>query len=610
MIVLESMVIKGFGSIVDPFTMKFKPSGLIVIRGDNGAGKTTFFSALFWCWYGKTLKGNDPCSWEWTNPKNTGTEVITNLKRDGIKYQIIRTSNGKKNTIKIMKKGIQVPLKGIKDHQDYIEKIIGQSMSLFKHSLLFGQKMKRIMEEDGTAQKRLLEEAFGINFIERAKQQAEQRKLAYLSQFKDVETSIIATRENNVQLRGMIKTSRLQKENFQSTKDARIKDVNKLMSMARLRISNNKDKVEALVKSMPKKDDKLMEEIHTLRADISRFEDELTAVTKYSMKLSMLVDDGVERIAELTRILDKLEGDKPTCKFCGSFLSVKGTIKHLSETHMEINTLSEQVATSRKILVKQALKKKQLSSSITNSKQDLTNISNSLISTRSNEVILENIKGDMATQKTALSQLKRELTSLENSVHISDLPKLILKLRKNSKELTLLKPKYRKLQQELELLTWALKIPLSNSGLKTYLFDSLLSDLNNRMSKYSSFIGFTPYFSIKENARRDLELNIIRNGNEISALDPSGGQGQLISVVIALGVNDIVSSISNINLMLLDEIFESLDSRNMEIITDIITTKSNERLVMLVTHREEFIPENSQIMRFRLVNEKTRISLS
>lgn len=55
MIEFKKIIIEGFCSI-GTLELPLNNNGITIIKGANGLGKTTIFSALVWVLYGKTLK--------------------------------------------------------------------------------------------------------------------------------------------------------------------------------------------------------------------------------------------------------------------------------------------------------------------------------------------------------------------------------------------------------------------------------------------------------------------------------------------------------------------------------------------------------------------------
>ena len=156
----------------------------------------------------------------------------------------------------------------------------------------------------------------------------------------------------------------------------------------------------------------------------------------------------------------------------------------------------------------------------------------------------------------------------------------------------------RKLHIDLKVATWLITEPLSNSGLKAFIFDQMLDNINERLDYYSSYIGFQVYFIIDmESARKDLKTFVYKNDEAVPYEDLSGGQQQSVDIVTAFAVHDIVNKGREINLLIMDEVFESLDKDNIEIMSELIMDKASDKNLYLVTHRAEFAPTNANIIR-------------
>ena len=197
MINFKKISIEGFTSIVEPFTLELDKGGLNIIRGKVGSGKTTIPNALTWALYGQSLKLKSSIeTWEELRPENyRGVKVNVELEKEGDIYNIIRCKSFKgnitvghktkmkgANNIMVLKNGELVGGKGKALAQKEIQSIIGYSFELFKNSIVFGQKMKRIIEETGPEKKKVFEEAFDVGFVEMAKDNtnAEKGKLVNL----------------------------------------------------------------------------------------------------------------------------------------------------------------------------------------------------------------------------------------------------------------------------------------------------------------------------------------------------------------------------------------------------------------------------------------------
>ena len=193
MVIVNSVTAEGFGSIIKRLVFPLNIEGLNIIRGRVGAGKTSIPSALYWGLYGKSLKkGSTIETWEELRGKEyKGTMVNIDFNIGKNHYQVIRCISYKG---KIMPKeykgknpnggsGLWLIINGERDFeknkiiiQKKIIDILGYSPDLFINSIIYGQRLKRIIEESGPNKKKLFDEAFQTMFIDKAKTKAEIEK--------------------------------------------------------------------------------------------------------------------------------------------------------------------------------------------------------------------------------------------------------------------------------------------------------------------------------------------------------------------------------------------------------------------------------------------------
>jgi len=192
---IQNISIRGFGSIVKQISFDLNRRGLWFIKGSNGTGKTSLFSALSWCLYKVNLKGlnNDQIvTWEWLrDDKWKGTRVAVVLDTDDFEYMIVRHIKYKGqtlgldggNSLMIFRKPEnedrdfeQSDLVGEAQHkgdqQAYINKLLGLDAQAFLSSILFGQRMRRLIESDNSDKRKLFETLFDLDFIAEVKNRA------------------------------------------------------------------------------------------------------------------------------------------------------------------------------------------------------------------------------------------------------------------------------------------------------------------------------------------------------------------------------------------------------------------------------------------------------
>jgi DNA repair exonuclease SbcCD ATPase subunit len=182
--------IEGFGSIQEPFSFNFYHPGINVIRGLNGVGKTTLFNGLVWCLYGVNLKGvtKDKIStWPHVRTKEyKGTRVIVSYIRGDKRIAVARHSGFKGKTeghtggdsLMVFENDVLVST-GINDSNKYIEDSLGLNAKMFLNSVLFGQRMKKLIESDDADKRKVFEELFNAEWVAAARERATKKVKEY-----------------------------------------------------------------------------------------------------------------------------------------------------------------------------------------------------------------------------------------------------------------------------------------------------------------------------------------------------------------------------------------------------------------------------------------------
>lgn len=248
--------IEGFGSFVEPVNFNLDRQGVNLIKGKNGNGKTTLFSALLWAVYKMNLKGvtNDSVvSWEWVRTEAfRGTRVIIEWDKGNTDYMVARhidfkgTTKGiaAKSALMIFEKSKDEPeftkahLLGSEQHkgdqQEYINRVIGIDAKTFLNSILFGQRMKRLVESENSEKRDLFDKLFELEFIELAKEKAkaESQKLAlsivaYSKTIEAKELEMSGLKEQIESGKAILNTFEIQKKERLSTLDTTLQAAEK-----------------------------------------------------------------------------------------------------------------------------------------------------------------------------------------------------------------------------------------------------------------------------------------------------------------------------------------------------------------------------------------------
>ena len=623
MIRFKEVEIYGFGSIVGPLVYKFKP-GLNLIKADNGYGKTTIFNAWFWGLTGDTLKpGCTINTWPHVQPPEyLGTKVRCLFYKGEDKYEIIRCNNylgkvdGSKggNRLMVIKNGKIKPLKGIKANQQAIDTILGYSPNLLKNTLVFGQKLKRLIDESGTNKKEILEQAFDMAFIIGAQDKTKDRKKAITDKLIPLDRRLRDLTNKLDGKRELLKQALENEAESQKKKEGDIIELELEASELESKIDlisnlHNKDDIKGLKKQIFLRESEL-NKVKPKRLEYDKLMSEVTQLNTTNDYTHTSMGKLETKIKDLDKITSKPLNICPTCKEPIGTKSRKEVEKHYKDERNGFKEELEKLNISYK-------EKLGLIKSKTNQLASLKQVIDNISSIEANIKKLEkeinsstNALNEVNHHKDRLNKVNSKLESLKSDKTKKNSTKIKLSIRALRNEVKPLKELVKGLTKELDIIEWLIKDPLSNSGLKAFIFRDMIHKLNEKMVYYGNFFDFKVEFEVDmDSSRKDIEAYIIKHGEVVSYRDLSGGQAQSVAVVISFALHDIVSINERAsNILIMDEIFEGLSRNNVEKVNDIIGSKPPELSIHLITHRNEFNPYNSKTTKVYIKNGITHIN--
>lgn len=600
------MEVEGFGPILDSgFNWGIK--GLNIVKADNGSGKSKFINALVWGLYGKTLSGSVETWDSIKTKKHQGTKVSIEFTKNGYPYKVIRCKGYKgkvngvtgKNRLILEEDGEEVELDGKADSQKELENILGYSYNLFKNSIIFGQKLKRLVSESGPNKKALLDEAFEVSYIAKANKLASDvlkeigSKLSGLNHSKDLlslevlNIEKLISNEEEIErnfIRDKLIEIRLEREKIAKLKSERVE-------------------LESSILSIPGK----REELKNLTIELKALEDERKALDKKDPKVK-LARKGYElslKEKEALKCLKSIESIKKSilspltyCVACGRDYEKSHKDKHLKDLKDSLKVEEEnyQLLIDNISILKKGIKKSNLAlSSLTKVEELIKSINKKikiLETTINNSQLvsnnIENISGKILDCRYNIKVIKGKTFQKNYEGYARTLSEKKEELANLAKQINDLETDYNDNQ-------WLIKEPLSNSGLKAFIFDRMLDSINLRLEYYSKFSGVSVGFIIDmDSAKKDLNTLISNpQGEYVPYEDLSGGQQQKVDIVTVFAIHDVISDTKNCDLLVMDELFESLDVNNIEMLTELIQDKAKNKCLYLITHRGEFSPTNS-----------------
>lgn len=559
MIQFGNIIIEGFCSI--PYLeLNMGSKGITVIRGATGEGKTTILSALVWGAYGKNLKGkSDVNTWEKYRPKNyNGTKVEIYFGKDGKTHKITRCLkykgevNGAKGKDRLIYEidAVEVSEKNKGEIQALINADLGMSYSLFMNSILFGQGMKRLIQESSSYQKDLFEEIFELEYISKARDIAKGYYTEALREYNEISQKYSSSKEKKQSIQRMLDDLKKQANHVKNDLSSRVKVLEKKLSLLVKAKKENelketvtyKNRIEQRIQEARDNQKELLNKINDAKKKTRVSLEEFIGVIIKLLKRGD-IKNSLKRLMEVKKAFGDIERLQDKCsKLADKISNYRDKLEELRDQEYEANKVQRDI--------------------------DLTHVEiKKLLSEKRAGVNLGLIK----KYKTQLSTISDKLQSIESEME-----------EKRAK---------------VDNYKWVMDDPLGNRGIKAFLFESSLDILNETLESYSEVLGFSILFYVDiQGVKKDFNTQIIMDGIEVSYEELSGGQKTLVNIAMAFAMNEVMTKAKGINIAFLDEVFENLSSEYVDLVIGLIRKIYKDKTLYLISHQESLPIPNARVL--------------
>lgn len=560
MIQFGNIIIDGFCSI-SHLELNLSSKGITVIRGATGEGKTTILSALVWGAYGKNLKGkSDVNTWEKYRPKSyQGTKVELYFGKNGRTHKITRCLkykgevNGAKGKDRLIYEidAVEVQEKSKGEIQALIIADLGMSYSLFMNSVLFGQGMKRLIQESSSDKKELFEEIFELEYISKARDIAKGYYTEALKEYQDISQRYRTLEDKKQSIQRMVDDLKKQASTVKDDISSKVKVLEKRLSL--LAKAKKSSELKETVTQKNRIEQKLSEAKENQRGILNKIND-----ARKKTKVSL--EEFIEGIIKLLK-----RGD------------IKNSLKHLIEVKKAFGDIERLQGKYSKI-----------SDRISGYRDELEEL-------RDKEYEVKKIQREIEQVE---SEIKRLLSKKKVGVNKGLITKYKTQLSTLTKKLSTVEEKMENQKEKVDNYKWVMDDPLGNRGIKAFLFESSMDILNETLESYSDVLGFSILFYVDiQGVKKDFNTQIIMDGIEVSYEELSGGQKTLVNIAMVLAMNSMIRRNCRINVLFLDEVFEGLDREYCDTVSKLLEKISiTEKLtVFMVTHQES-IPIKARVL--------------
>jgi len=552
---LKTMKFKNLLSFGNNLTEFNFEEGMTLISAQSGSGKSSILDGLAFNFFGKPYR--DIKISELINRRNKkGLYTETEFEDDTNTYKIIRTLVP--NSLVIYKNGVEIDHSSSKKiDQEEINNILGIDYKMFKLVFALAVNYNKPFLSLNAADKRdVIESIFDIKVFGEMLSKLRKRMSLYKTEKQILEKSIANSELTLTNLDNQIREIEASIKGFDDAKAEEIAEIEATMESEREILAQKNFNLKNIIQQI--------EDLNIPEDDYNSIVNELN--TELSINQSNL-----KNISKQIAFLNKSE----TCPLCGQDMSEEHKTSEIQKYEKQILTINEDIEDiNEKLELNINLKKK---------KTELQTIKTELSSKRA--VLLSQI----LDKTSAIEKLQTQKERVEARELNLSTKTLTTQFKEEAR-------RYKNTTAENEILVDKIKIAevaskvLSEEGVKTFFFKSLIPILNNKINETLEL------FELPININFDDQMNdnikqIGTSDSGISYNSYSEGEKKRIDIAILLSFIEVTKAITNwnCNTLFFDEILDNgMDSEGMEKVLSsvkMLSLKDRKLCVYVISHK-------------------------
>lgn len=586
--------------------LDFEKKGYVLVNGinnnkedlakSNGSGKSSLFEAIIWCLTGDTIRGTKEIVNRKFPDKGAYVELTFNIDKN--EYKVTRYKDYPKlgSNLKIIINGEDKSGKGIRDGEKLLEQYLPDlNAQLLGSVVILGQGLpQRFTNNTPSGRKEVLEKLSKSDFmIEDIKDKLAKRKVELNTNLRKIEDSILADTSSKNTFELQLKKLEEDYKSIPSidfNNDYAHYEINIELKESELNLNESK------VKSALEDVQKAREEYLLLDTKLEEFK--LKCATEYNEQTSSLIKESVRldyEINSLKKEIESYKNMKDVCPTCGQKLPDFHKVD-TSEMEIKLDSLVKERGNNQKLIedLKQKWNSKveDYAKTINVEKSNLTEKGKELRAIYDDCVkFRDSIKTDLDQLKLGLQNLKtieEKLKGYEKNKSF-----LIEQIGSFSDKILYNNIEKDKLNSHIDVVNKMTTI--ATRDFRGFLLSEIISFINTRAKEYA-----------KDIIESD-KINFYLDGNNINITycdkqyeGLSGGEKQKADLIIQFSIRDMLVKFLNFssNILVLDEIFDALDSLGCDRVVNLISNRLNDiESVYVISHRVNSlaIPMDSEI---------------
>ena len=603
----KTLHIEGFMSIGEA-DINLTEGGFILVSGvnrcaqdlakSNGSGKSSVWESIIWCLTGDTLRGSK--SVENINTQG-GTLVSLDFSIDDISYKVTRTKNHEKYKTNLFFEvnGKDCSGKGIRDTEKILKEYLPEIDSgLISSVIILGQGLPaRFTSNTPSGRKEMLERMSKSDYmIQELKDKVSKRRAEVDKMKRDAEDRRLSLSTTLSNVRKTVDETRAKLDSFPDVRGQQIE------------AETLQKRIDALKSQIDSTD------IESKRNELSNINAELYKQETYfdsKIKGKFEEDDLISNLTADLRAVDnsilfvrneinEMKSVKDVCPTCGQ--KIQGVVK--PDTSEKENLLNDLTAKKEYIIKSLSSAQQDRSNKVTQLKNDKCKVIGEL-SEKAAELIqlVDSIDKQVKQWSNELQRSESQYKNISDAILRHDSMKSMLEelLHKNENQIPSLIESVSNC--EVQINKWANSLSILQKfdtvlkrDFRGILLKNVVEYIDGAVKNYGSYIFDSASLSFALDSNN---ISVKLNNKEYEML--SGGEKQKVDIIVQFALRDMLCNYLGFdcNILLLDEVFDNLDSVGCDKVIQLITNKINSvnSIYIISHHAEELdIPVDSYLV--------------
>lgn len=591
LIKFKKVKIHNFLSLGD-IELNLEDNGITLIRGENnnsfdlalsnGSGKSSIFNAICWCLTGETIQG---ISSDIINIYGDGKcEVTCDFDLNHNPFQVTRQKESSKSDLKIIKNGKDISGKGIREGTKILnDELPDLTSDLIGNIIILGQGLPhKFSNNTPSGRKELLEKLSKSEYmIEDIKDRLTNRKSELSFNINENQNHIIEEKAklniyNNNILDGKMKLQELESIDFSG-----IKTLSDMVETATEACNQKQSQIDEIDRNIQEDTNRLLNSTSERDKAIKKIDDNLDNFLK------PLKDEQHQIDKEIEDLEFKLKhADDDICPTCGQRIPDKEHIDKqplidekvsLNEKWNSLNDRIEEILKTHeedKNKIIEAYCLDTISSRINDSNIKKQELQKDLVKLNESKL---NYISQLTSMRAESETYEKNLNQLQDTINLN-----LARKQSTEEKIVYYNEEVEELSNRLGVIDQMLTIV--KRDFRGFLLLNVINFIQTKANEYSNVVFGSNLIKFELDGNN---INIAYNNKPYENL--SGGEKQKVDLIIQFTIKDMLSQYLNIycNILVLDEVFDNLDSIGCQKILKLISTLKDVDNIYIISHHAD-----------------------